>query len=155
VNHDYCSNCGSQTEKLTCCWYQEGEADHLHPHPLIPGPSWEAWTADHRFLIALMMERFGGAAEERELLARLPWPVWRLVSCTYDPWGTWELSPLDHPCIRERHGALVRYFLTDMARHAYERYQREEQAAAAGFRPGFPFGSSRPATGTTLLEETR
>jgi len=120
----YCPVCGDRAEEKTCCWYVDDD-DDPHPHLLIPPKPWVEWSADHRFLITLMMERFGGAAEEWELLCRLPWPEWRFESCVCEPWGRWIVSVSDHPCIRDKKEHRTRYFLCELARDAYTAHQRE------------------------------
>src|SRR6266508_14860 len=98
----FCANCGSRPESGSCCWYVDGETEALKPHPSIGAKAWEAWNADQRFLIALLMEQFGGAAEEWELLRRLPWTCSRLSNCTCDPWGAWAVPAGQYPCMRAR-----------------------------------------------------
>ncbi len=120
----YCPHCGSRPEGPTCCWFLDGEDEEPQPHPLVPGKPWAEWSAAHRFLAALLMERFGGAAEEWELLCRLPWPRRRLADGAAEPWGYWPEPALLFPCLREKDTRGTRYYVTDMVRDAYAGHRR-------------------------------
>ena len=127
MHHRYCPVCGSRTEKESCCWFLgDEEEDDPRPYTLVPAKPWGEWSEEHRFLIALMMEQFGGAAEEWELLCRLPWPEWRFTRSVCEPWGERLVSATDHPCIRETHGFRTRYYLCDLARDAYTALRLQE-----------------------------
>jgi hypothetical protein len=97
-----------------------------------------------------LMEEFGGAAGERELLrprgpaprcAPPPWTRYRLEEYVVDfeerpERAGWEFACFREPDDRDRGR---RYFLTDLARASYAAHRREEEAREA-FRKGFPCG---------------
>jgi hypothetical protein len=150
----FCSNCGRQPARETCCWSQGPDGSHAAPCRLIPPPRWEEWDEDERFLIELMMEAFGGAAEEWELLRRLPWPRWRLEEQVIDFEDRTDGAAASYPCFREpdEKDRGHRYFLSDLARASFTVHQREEEAAAA-FARGFPFGRYRGPDDRLMLRE--
>lgn len=129
MDEQYCAHCGSRPAGPTCCWYVD-EKEEPHPHPLVAGRSWTAWTERQRFLITLLMERFGGAAEEWELLCRLPWPERWLLDCAAEPWAGWREPALRFPCLKEKDARGTRYFLTDMARDAYQAHLHDAATVA-------------------------
>jgi hypothetical protein len=137
----FCANCGRQPLRETCCWVLGPEGGHARPCPLLPPLRWEQWNPDEQFLIQVLMREFNGAAEEWELLRRLPWSRWRLEEHVME----FEERPDDaaraFPCFREvdDRDRGRRYYLSDLARHSYETHLREQREAAA-FRAGFPFG---------------
>jgi hypothetical protein len=133
IEERYCAHCGSRPEGSTCCWYVDGEETEPQPHRLVPGKAWAEWSGRQRSLILLLMERFGGAAEEWELLCRLPWPQRWLLDCAGEAWSHWPEPGLMFPCLREKEARGIRYYLTDMARDAYTAHRRAE-AVAAGQR---------------------
>ena len=143
MNDQYCSSCGRQPVRETCCWGL-GLHDRAEPCALVPALPWDHWNAEEQFLITLLMTEFGGAAEEWELLCRLPWPRYRLDNCVIDFETRPDGAALEAPCFREPddRDRGRRYFVSDLARQAYERHRREIEAQMAWAR-GFPFGRAR------------
>jgi hypothetical protein len=121
----YCAGCGRKPVGRDCCWFvEERPGAEAEPGQLVPAKPWEQWNADHRFLTTLLVERFGGAAEEWELLCRLPWASSRLANCVFDAASHGPEAALHYPCLRETdlHGRGVRYLASDLARDSYEAY---------------------------------
>jgi hypothetical protein len=118
-----------------------GAGDRAQPCPLLPARRWEEWNGEQQFLILFLMEEFGGAAEEWELLRRLPWTRYRLEEYVIDFEERPERAGIEFPCFREPddRDRGRRYFLTDLARASYAAHLRDEEAREA-HRKGFPFG---------------
>ena len=116
--------------------------------PAGPGPAlgWEEWSEEQQFLITLLMAGFGGAAEEWQLLCRLPWPQYRLEAHVVDFDDREDESAVHLACFREPddRDRGRRYFLTDGARASYEANQ-EAVREAASFARGYPLGRYRGA----------
>lgn len=120
----FCPSCGRQPAEDLCCW--SIRVDRPQPCPLVSPPPWEQWDDDAQFLIRLLMEEFGGAAEEWELLRRLPWPRYRLDQQVIDFDERLDDTALAFPCLRETddRDRGRRYFLTDLARASFAQRPR-------------------------------
>jgi hypothetical protein len=132
----YCASCGRTLLGRDCCWVVE-DGQEPRPGRLIPPKRWEEWDSEARFLVTVLMGRFGGAAEEWELLCRLPWDRWRLASQVFDADNHEPEAAELLPCAREtdERGRGTRYFVTDLARASYEAHRLETDgldAAATG-----------------------
>jgi hypothetical protein len=70
------------------------------------------------------------AAEEWELLCRLPWTRGRLGNYVFDAERHGPETALHYPCMREADalGRGTRYLVTDLAREAYVTHRREFMA---------------------------
>ena len=141
----FCSSCGRRPDRETCCWSVES-GECARPCPLVPARRWEEWSEEQQFLITLLMAGFGGAAEEWQLLCRLPWPQYRLEGHVVDFDDREDESAVHLACFREPddRDRGRRYFLTDLARASYEANQ-EAVREAASFARGYPFGRYRGA----------
>jgi hypothetical protein len=131
VRELFCAACGTKPPGRDCCWFVD-ETPGAEPGPgeLVPAKPWREWSAEARFLVGLLMERFNGAAEEWELLCRLPWTRGRLSNYVFDAERHGPETALHYPCMREADalGRGTRYLVTDLAREAYDTHRREFMA---------------------------
>jgi hypothetical protein len=124
----FCAACRTKPPGRDCCWFVEDTAGaEPEPGELVPVKPWREWSAEARFLVTTLLELFHGAAEEWELLCRLPWTRGRLSNYVFDAERHGPEAALHYPVMREKDalGRGTRYMVTDLARASYEAHRRE------------------------------
>jgi hypothetical protein len=158
----FCAACGTKPPGQDCCWFAE-ETAGAEPEPgaLVPLKPWSEWSPEARFLVTVLMELFHGAAEEWELLCRLPWTLGRMSNYTFDAERHGPEAALFYPVMREKDalGRGTRYLVTDLARAGYEAHRREflgrPGARGPPRLPSAPLEGHRGETATRFLTASR